>query len=503
MTDRGTCWYGVWLAALTLVVCGPVAEAQLYDPDRLPRGRPFVWINERATGAIPQVLIEGDWVLSLWDQNMVATPGLALSRLSTGETLWTITVEPGRPLKACLLDDVVIVGRSDDRGQIREYQWLDPETGAVRNAQPLTENDAYHGTLATQNLLLTAWEEVFDVRTGDRLGQLPDEFDDAFLEGEGRLFGVWRPDRQSIPSLAVADLSDLAAARPWNPVSLFPEDVSVAYLTPSVISGSRLAFVVSAFGAPSGQEPDPRKIFVIDFEQEKLVWQTEVHPRAPLRFVTDREADSPNPPLSDGWSAPPCLLIDWSTGEQRPSHPDMHPADLAVWAGALPQYVRTRRVGELTLLHVVTKELEHLLALDDARQIVWRRVLEPLRATQYFGGPDSPFAFSGASDFALALGGSSFEIFDLRTGRTVKEVRPRDVGLTQLGPGLAPDSADGSTPAAAGGQPPDNTQEVSVVSPWLLGALGLLVGMLVLRFCARSSKARPSPFSPSSASRES
>jgi hypothetical protein len=491
------------IRTLAVAVClnaiwGTIACAQFHDPLGTSERRTPVQMWQRPTGAIPQVVIAGERVLALWDQNIVTEPGLSVHRLSTGETLWTLPARPKEFLRAWLLEDVVIVGRSDDQGRMDEYQWLDPDTGDVRASATFEGEVSHHGTRLTETLLITGKNEVFDVRTGARRGRLPAEVDAPYRETEGLLIANWIPDVSQPGGLAIIDLENLSNVRSWDYHQQLPEELQRIWWGQVAAHGPRMVLRNQAF--PTEGVNRTSQLIAVDCERQAILWRGTVPARAPLWFVTDLEAGRPNSVLPDGWSAPPCLLIDWATGEQRPSHPQMHPADRAVWAGAASQYVRTRDVAGLSLVYVVSNSMEHLLGLDEQQRVVWKRELEPLQQFQYWTNQFSPFRFSATHDFALALGGSSFEIFDLRTGRTVKEIRPRDAGLTQIGPGLAPDSADHSAPATAGGQPPDNTQEASAVSPWLLGALGLLVGMLVLRLCSRT---RSSPFTPSSASRES
>jgi len=457
------------IAVLQIALCSAsVAEGQLYIE------RPVVddyrkvtaWMNRQS--AVPEAVIDGDWLLTGWGPFIVDTPGVALVQLSTGKTLWTEPAEPEDWLTAAFIDGNVHVWRNVNDHDDMEYQVRNPATGAVHHAETITfgPNSTYLQHLTT--VFIAGHGDVFDRRTGQRRGALPAEVASrhwVFRELAGRLYTMpyssTQLDPQTKPTeLLEIDLGNLAITRRWNFAEWFPDG---RFREP--LQGDERFLVFS-----DSPQWNSRALTAIDLEPRQVAWRIEVAPHAPLFFVHDLSAQ---PEMPADLAVRP-LLIEWSTGEQRlgeprdPRYAGLGYADLVQWLSPDGRG-EMREIDDGFAMHLTSvNKTSWLVGLNRQGKPVWNRE---------FGAK-----ILMSDRVAVAVGAYELELVDLHTGESTHRVTPESVGLVRkpMRPEntVAAEPTTKSTPPAT---PPSSGWKLSdnVTIPAV--ALILLVGYLVVR----------------------
>lgn len=444
--------------ALAFFFMAPAADGQLYRPegDRTGHGQRVVtWLQPAA--AVPLATIDGDDVLTAWGPNIVNTPGLALSRCSTGETLWTLTAESGEWLTGYLLEEHVLLSRFVPGADTAELQWLDRTSGEVQHVETIAHDSNSTILRLHKTVLFAGRNEVFDLRTGQRRGTLPEELSylNAF-ESQGKLYGGWSPTATAPGEYVEIDLESLKISRRWNLQPQFQERGLANHFRPILCERQMLVLLLS-IGAGQPSVPMTRTVVAVDLEQGQIVWQTEVPAFAPLLFADDLSALRGDEPLPPDLTERP-LILDLRTGEHRLGQRPLEHADLIHWGTQVPAHLQgIRVVDDVTVFHLVREGDDLLTGLDPIGRPVWSFTETMLGSIT--GGDGTPSTIRLGERYATNSRFASLDIIDLRTGQVVHTLKPNSVGLV----------ARAVSPAATAGSPASSpaTQTAEAALEWL------------------------------------
>lgn len=415
-----------WTLTIIAMLLGSLADpavtscaAQLYLDPYLAKPSRQVSTWPRSDEESLLVTVIGDLALAGWHSRCTAEPALSMTRLSTGETLWTMKAEQGA-LQAWFLNDVVLVGVSDGPpgSELSRLEWRDTQRGTVMATRSLPNGSR---SLIVLKTVVVEGREVLDQRTGQERGRISDHLWSGLYEHDSQIVGIRTiaPGAAELVVLDVGDGSELKRS-PMPDKWDVTRTESILGHTPILSDGARLIFADHLYQLPARDRL--RTVAAFDIEEARFLWRIEVPQRAPLLFVHDLDADLP--PL-DGCPIPP-LLIDWQSGATRP-HPQLF--DRAVWTMPnLPPHT-IRQARDTRVLFGVADGVEMVVGVDDHDQLLWRSEFPPLQRR----APSLPLLsrcrFSQSEDFAVIPAAGSFEILNLRTGTLDHVINIRTVGL--------------------------------------------------------------------------
>jgi len=481
---------GLTLSVLLASLGVSPAAAQFYLNDFPAQHEQPVSTRKATMAAIPQVVVRGDYALSGWSSDLVFTPGLSVLRLSTGEALWKELAEPGDTLTAWLRGSTVFIERGGARTAGRICQWRDLETGALRKWVSVTADSGLSVSLL-QTVAIIVPRDVYDLESGEYLGRLSDEFDVQLMEFRGQIYAYSQNARgDGQRELVAADLSDLSKVQRWDLSAVLPEDRAWAY-RPVITDGRWFVFSGPSEGwsgiSLSREQIAPQSLVAMDLERGELAWQREVPRYAPLRFI--HATDDSQETAMDVQTIPvQPLTIDWSSGRLIPDAAPRNSADRIAWVTGALQRMRTRQLGDLSVLHFVSGDQEQLVGLDATGVPVWHRGLRSMSALQDQAVEGFTVRLPETGPYAVALAGGSFEILDLHTGETVRSVSPEALGFNRrraVSPAAGQASAESGQTASGTSGPWLDVRE----SMWLV-VLVLMGGYLAVRVVANFSESK-------------
>jgi hypothetical protein len=478
---------GTILAATLLAICGLRTDVtgQLYpDPDApVAPSRLVIWNDWPLS--IPMIDAQGDELLSAWGHQLANPPGLALTRCSTGETLWTYTLESPGSLTAYLLPRRVLLflGRESETA---ELVWLDRATGQPVQSQVVARDS--NSTILTlqQTVLFAGRNEIFDLETGERLGELPQGFPYmSAREINGKLYAsITRgPDGTVLHEL---DLKTLGTRR-WNLQEQLQERGLSSWMGATLGDDEQL--ILQGAGGEHimpGAElfADSRTLAQFDLATGQIRWHTVAPYQAPLLFVRDVDALTPEEQrLQDLVFRP--LLIDWTSGELRMSDEHGRVATVNLWVfGNRAREQRTRELDDVIVFHQIPGGHELLVGVDLFGRPRWSRVEPTLSSLSRLGGNATRMQMTDRH--AVVSRGASLEILDLRTGQVQHTLTAESVGLTAIRPNAA---AIATAAAGVPTAPAEPHLEVWLDTPKMLFAavllaLGAYLGLRRLLFAS-------------------
>jgi hypothetical protein len=473
---------GTILAATLLAICVPRSDVagQLYPDPNAPvaPSRLVIWNDWPLS--IPMIDAQGDELLSAWGHQLANPPGLALTRCSTGETLWTYTLESPGSLTAYLLPQRVLLFLTGRESETAELVWLDRATGQPVHSQSVAWDS--NSTILTlqQTVLFAGRNEIFDLETGERLGELPQGFPyNSAREINGKSYAsiTMGPEGTVLHEL---DLKTLGTRR-WN----LRERGLPSWM--EVILGND-AQIILQDGASAQVMPVSEPIAVsrslvgFDLVTGQIRWHTVAPFQAPLLFVRDLDVLTPEEQRLQQLVVRP-LLIDWTSGELRMTDEHGRVATVKLWVfGNTDRVQPTRAMDDVIVFHQVRDGHELLVGVDLFGRPRWSRVEPTLDRLR--GLSENTSLFRMTDRHAVVSRGASLEILDLRTGQVQHTLTAESVGLTAIRPNAA---AMATAAAGVPTAPAEPHLEVWLDTPKmlfaaLLLALGAYLGLRRLLF---------------------